>query len=77
MSAYRYKLKKEPTGLFDRVDMGCGRMRGINDDCKVFDLSKLKNAVVIAYCVGGRARISLGRKIKFCFGGFFVLDISI
>lgn len=58
-------MKIEPTELFDGVDMGCVRMRGINDDCKVFDLSNLKDIVVIAYYVEGRARISLGRKIRF------------
>lgn len=29
--------------------MGFGRMRGIYDDSKVFDMSNLKDTVVIAY----------------------------
>lgn len=46
-SDYRYKLKIEPTGSFDGEVMGCVRIRGINDDCKGFDLSNLKDKVVI------------------------------
>lgn len=74
-SDYRYSSKRESTGLFDRVEMGCVRMRGLSDDSKVFDLSNLKDIAIIVYNVEEKGRISFRRKIRVFFN-FRCINLS-
>ena len=52
------------------MDMGFGRMRGIYDDSKVFDISNLKDTVVIAYDMERRVEKAWGERSGFLYFGY-------